>query len=73
MISQKKLTEALDDIDDRINKIEKVIFVIDDSIKEIKQSISNLDMLFKQKEHWVRDEINMLKGKSRRDYPKPKV
>ena len=37
------------------------------SIKEIKQAINNLDMLFKQKMHWIRDEINMLKGKSRRE------
>ena len=67
MINQKKLTKVIDNIDDRINKIEEIIFIIDDSYKEIKQSISNSDRLFKQKEHWVRDEINMLKGKSRRE------
>ena len=73
MINQKKLTEALDDIDLRINQVERVVVNNKENIKEIEQAINTLDMLFKQKMHWIRDEIHLLKGKSKRDYPKPKV
>lgn len=68
------ITDAvLNDIDDTINKIQRVVVNNKESIEEIKQAINTLDMLFKQKMHWIRDEIHLLKGKSKRDYPKPKV
>ena len=53
------ITEAvLNDIDDTINKIQRVVVNNKESIEEIKQAINTLDMLFKQKMHWIRDEIN---------------
>ena len=68
------ITQAdLNEINDRINKIIRVLVNNKYSIQDIKQSINTLDMQFRQKIHWVRDEIHLLKGKSKRDYPKPKV
>ena len=61
------ITEAdLNDIDNTINNIQRVVVNNKENIEEIKQAINTLDMLFKQKMHWIRDEINMLKGKSKR-------
>lgn len=44
------ITDAvLNDIDDTINKIQRVVVNNKESIEEIKQAINTLDMLFKQK------------------------